>query len=50
VLICHDCGYSEFRIPESWLAKGWLRKSEHADKVPSVAAIMSSNAVALAAS
>lgn len=49
VLICHDCGYCEFHVPESWLNAGWLRKSEHAEKIPSVAAIISSNAAALAA-
>jgi hypothetical protein len=49
VLICHECGYSEFIVPESWLRAGWLRKSPHSDKTPSVAAIMSSNAAALAA-
>ncbi len=48
VLICHDCGYSEFRVPEAWLRAGWLRPSPHAEKTPSVAAIMSSAAVALA--
>jgi hypothetical protein len=48
VLICLDCGYSEFSVPESWLRAGWLRKSPHAEKIPSVASIVSSNAAAYA--
>jgi len=23
--VCLDCGWSEFAIPHSWLAAGWLR-------------------------
>jgi hypothetical protein len=48
VLICHNCGYSEFRVPDSWLKAGWLRPSPHAEKIPSVAAIISSDAAAFA--
>lgn len=25
VRVCVDCGWSEFVIPRSWLAAGWLR-------------------------
>jgi hypothetical protein len=25
IRICLDCGWSEFSIPQEWLAAGWLR-------------------------
>jgi hypothetical protein len=25
ILVCLDCGWSEFSIPKSWLSAGWLR-------------------------
>jgi hypothetical protein len=25
ILVCIDCGWSEFSIPSSWLSAGWLR-------------------------
>jgi hypothetical protein len=25
IRVCLDCGWSEFSIPRSWLAAGWLR-------------------------
>jgi hypothetical protein len=25
ILVCLDCGWSEFSIPQSWLSAGWLR-------------------------
>ena len=25
IKICLDCGWSEFSIPQEWLAAGWLR-------------------------
>lgn len=25
VIICLDCGWSEFSVPRSWLSAGWLR-------------------------
>lgn len=25
IRVCLDCGWSEFSIPDSWLAAGWLR-------------------------
>jgi hypothetical protein len=25
ILVCLDCGWSEFSIPTSWLSAGWLR-------------------------
>ncbi|MGD0733554.1 MAG: hypothetical protein ABR976_00340 [Terracidiphilus sp.] len=30
---CLDCGWSEFSIPRSWLAAGWLR-SQQSIQVP----------------
>lgn len=24
ILVCLDCGWSEFSIPKSWLSAGWL--------------------------
>jgi hypothetical protein len=43
VIICQDCGYSEFSVPASWLRAGWLRPAK-IEQTPSVAAIVSSNA------
>lgn len=28
VLLCRECGWAEFWIPQSWLAAGWLRQTE----------------------
>lgn len=25
IRVCLDCGWSEFSIPQAWLAAGWLR-------------------------
>jgi hypothetical protein len=25
IMVCLDCGWSEFSIPRSWLSAGWLR-------------------------
>jgi hypothetical protein len=25
IQVCLDCGWSEFSIPQAWLAAGWLR-------------------------
>jgi hypothetical protein len=38
IQVCLDCGFSEFSIPRSWLAAGWLRSARN-QPVPSVAAI-----------
>jgi hypothetical protein len=46
VLICLDCGWSEFSIPRAWLAAGWLR--DRTVSVPSVAAINAANVIAAA--
>jgi hypothetical protein len=46
ILVCLDCGWSEFSIPRSWLAAGWLR--DRSNTVPSVAAIHAVNVVAAA--
>ncbi len=27
VRMCLDCGWSEFVVPESWLAAGWVRQA-----------------------
>jgi hypothetical protein len=29
IRVCMDCGWSEFAIPRSWLAAGWLRSVNH---------------------
>jgi hypothetical protein len=29
VRVCLDCGWSEFSVPHSWLAAGWLRPANH---------------------
>lgn len=26
VLICLDCGFAEFSVPQAWLSAGWIRK------------------------
>jgi hypothetical protein len=44
VLVCLDCGWSEFSIPRAWLAAGWLR--DRTLNVPSVAAITAANVAA----
>jgi len=28
VLLCADCGWAEFQIPQEWMAAGWLRQSK----------------------
>ncbi|MGA3161650.1 MAG: hypothetical protein ABSC77_10565 [Terracidiphilus sp.] len=47
VLVCLDCGWSEFSIPRSWLAAGWLR-SMRPQPAPAPAPIVSANVAALA--
>lgn len=27
VIVCADCGWAEFSIPQSWLSAGWLRQN-----------------------
>ena len=27
VLVCAECGFAEFLIPQAWLAAGWLRQN-----------------------
>ncbi len=34
ILVCLDCGWSEFSIPRSWLAAGWLRSQPVAKSSP----------------
>jgi hypothetical protein len=29
IRVCPDCGWSEFSVPRSWLAAGWLREANH---------------------
>ena len=31
IVVCIDCGWAEFKIPQAWLAAGWLR--ENSDQV-----------------
>jgi len=45
VLVCTNCGWSEFSVPRSWLAAGWLR----ADRVPAVPSVNAINSVNVAA-
>jgi hypothetical protein len=47
VLVCLDCGWSEFSIPRSWLSAGWLR-SMRPQPAPATASIVSANVAALA--
>ncbi|MGD0292685.1 MAG: hypothetical protein ABSB30_02410 [Terracidiphilus sp.] len=47
VLVCLDCGWSEFSIPRSWLSAGWLR-SMRPQPAPATASIASSNVAAMA--
>jgi hypothetical protein len=42
-----DCGYSEFKVPRSWLSAGWLR-SARTQSIPTVAAITASRVEAIA--
>lgn len=34
ILVCLDCGWSEFSIPRSWLSAGWLRSQPVPAPVP----------------
>lgn len=45
ILVCLDCGWSEFSIPRSWLAAGWLRPSR-VQAVPSGSALAAMNVFA----
>jgi len=36
VKVCTDCGYSEFSIPRSWLAAGWLRPARPQQSVNAI--------------
>jgi hypothetical protein len=47
VLVCLDCGWSEFSIPRSWLSAGWLR-SMRPQPAPTTESIASANVIALA--
>lgn len=47
VVVCLECGWAEFSVPQSWLAAGWLR-SALSQAVPSVAAITAVNEEAAA--
>jgi hypothetical protein len=47
ILVCLDCGWSEFSIPRSWLSAGWLR-SMRSQPAPVATSIVSSNVVAIA--
>lgn len=45
VMVCLDCGWSEFSIPRAWLSAGWLG-NQRAQSVPSAAAISAANVAA----
>jgi hypothetical protein len=47
VLVCLDCGWSEFSIPRSWLAAGWLR-SMRPQSAQSAVPIVATNVAAMA--
>jgi len=47
VVVCLDCGWSEFSIPSSWLSAGWLRPMRP-QPVVNKQPIVSSNVVMLA--
>jgi hypothetical protein len=47
ILVCLDCGWSEFSIPRSWLSAGWLR-SMRPQPAPAAPTIVSANVAALA--
>jgi hypothetical protein len=47
ILVCLDCGWSEFSIPSSWLSAGWLR-SLQPQPAPSQAPIAGPSIVAAA--
>jgi len=49
IQVCLDCGWSEFLIPRSWLAAGWLR-SMRPQSAPAPAPIVATNVAALQAS
>jgi len=44
ILVCLDCGWSEFSIPRSWLAAGWLRSQPEAKKAALETASMAATA------
>lgn len=46
ILVCLDCGWSEFSIPRSWLSAGWLR-SLRPQPAPSVVPIAPSPIAAI---
>lgn len=45
ILVCLDCGWSEFSIPQSWLSKGWLMSNRPA---PPPESSMATSGIALA--
>lgn len=45
--VCLDCGWSEFSIPSSWLAAGWLRPPRP-QAVPNANRMTPSNIAAIA--
>jgi hypothetical protein len=47
IRICLDCGWSEFSIPRSWLAAGWLRPLRTQSATAS-ASLVSANVAVLA--
>lgn len=46
ILVCLDCGWSEFSIPHSWLSAGWLRSLR--PQAPANSAPMSPDHIAAA--
>ena len=47
IMICLDCGWSEFSVPSTWLSAGWLR-SVRSQNLSTSASIVAENVAVLA--
>jgi hypothetical protein len=48
ILVCLDCGWSEFSIPRSWLSAGWLRSMRPQPSPAATPSIAHANVAAMA--
>ena len=48
ILVCLDCGWSEFSIPRSWLAAGWLQSARPQGAGPKPVAMVPTKVAAAA--